>query len=82
MFYSVSTDEQADKGKSNFINKKRMIIIIKLLLLKLLLNIIISHLSYNLIMIITKIIIFDVTVPVDKRIGEKDNEKVEKYQEL
>ena len=33
-------------------------------------------------MIITKIIIFDVTVPGDMRIGEKDNEKVEKYQEL
>ena len=33
-------------------------------------------------MIITKIIIFDVTVPGDRRIGEKDNEKVEKYKEL
>ena len=27
-------------------------------------------------------IIFDVTVPGDKRIGEKENEKVEKYHDL
>ena len=34
------------------------------------------------IIIAIKIIIFDVTVPGDKRIGEKENEKVEKYLEL
>lgn len=32
--------------------------------------------------IVIKPIILDVTVPRYKRIGEKENEKVEKYQEL
>ena len=32
--------------------------------------------------IVIKRIILDVTVPRYKRIGEKENEKVEKYQEL
>ena len=32
--------------------------------------------------IVIKTIILDVTVPRYKRIGEKENEKVEKYQEL
>ena len=32
--------------------------------------------------IVIKRIVLDVTVPRHKRIGEKENEKVEKYQEL
>ena len=32
--------------------------------------------------IVIKIIIFDVTLPGDKRIGEKENEKVEQCQGL
>ena len=65
------------KVKSKFINKKRMMTLC---------NNQSSFKALNnnimILIIVIKTIILDVTVPRYKRIGEKENEKVEKYQEL
>ena len=65
------------KVKSKFINKKRMMTLY---------NYQSSFKALNnnimILIIVIKTIILDGTVPRYKRIGEKENEKVEKYQEL